>query len=274
MIVAVGGAYIALGAIVILALDWQLPRSQPHASTLAEPAPRSPGPERGGGAGSADPGRPDSHRDASRAGATRDRAAEHGRAGAPRRAAEREARSRALRDPAPARRGGTGRGLPGGHGAGARRCDGPGPGLSPSYGRTTTPVRSDRLVREHAPPAAGHRPHPHRQSGNARPAGRGARRRPPPGVVHTYHGHVLEGYFGPARSAFTVGSSAGWERVSDALDGREPGHRRRSRAAGGCRPRARFRVIPSASTSTPSWRRAPGAGATFAASRAPQTQIS
>ena len=38
VIVAVGGAYIAVGAIVILALDWQLPRSQPHASTLPEPA--------------------------------------------------------------------------------------------------------------------------------------------------------------------------------------------------------------------------------------------
>ena len=38
VIVAVGGACIAVGAIVILALDWQLPRSQPHASTLPEPA--------------------------------------------------------------------------------------------------------------------------------------------------------------------------------------------------------------------------------------------
>ena len=43
---------------------------------------------------------------------------------------------------------------------------------------------------------------------------------PRPVIVHTYHGHVLEGYFGPARNgALPRRSSAGWPSVSDALSG-------------------------------------------------------
>ena len=34
---------------------------------------------------------------------------------------------------------------------------------------------------------------------------------PRPVIVHTYHGHVLEGYFGPVRNALYRGWNAGWQ---------------------------------------------------------------
>ena len=40
-----------------------------------------------------------------------------------------------------------------------------------------------------------------------------------PVVVHTFHGHVLEGYFGPARSGVYRGLEKGLARLSDALVG-------------------------------------------------------
>jgi len=43
--------------------------------------------------------------------------------------------------------------------------------------------------------------------------------RPRPIVVHTYHGHVLEGYFGPLRNAFYRGLERRLARVSDRLIG-------------------------------------------------------
>ena len=43
--------------------------------------------------------------------------------------------------------------------------------------------------------------------------------RPRPVIVHTYHGHVLEGYFGPFRNAFYRGLERGLARVSDILIG-------------------------------------------------------
>src|SRR4051812_19132294 len=43
--------------------------------------------------------------------------------------------------------------------------------------------------------------------------------RPRPVIVHTYHGHVLEGYFGPRLSAFYTALERGLARVSDALIG-------------------------------------------------------
>lgn len=43
--------------------------------------------------------------------------------------------------------------------------------------------------------------------------------RPRPVLVHTFHGHVLEGYFGPARSAFYLGVERLLGRVSDRLIG-------------------------------------------------------
>ena len=43
--------------------------------------------------------------------------------------------------------------------------------------------------------------------------------RPRPVIVHTYHGHVLEGYFGPAKSRLYRSFEAGLARVSDRLLG-------------------------------------------------------
>ena len=44
VIVAVGGAYIALGAAIIFALDWPWARPAPHPPALAEPARQESGP--------------------------------------------------------------------------------------------------------------------------------------------------------------------------------------------------------------------------------------
>jgi glycosyltransferase involved in cell wall biosynthesis len=43
--------------------------------------------------------------------------------------------------------------------------------------------------------------------------------RPRPVIVHTYHGHVLEGYFGPLRNAFYRGLERALARASDRLIG-------------------------------------------------------
>src|SRR3954451_12385778 len=43
--------------------------------------------------------------------------------------------------------------------------------------------------------------------------------RPRPIIVHTYHGHVLEGYFGPLRNAFYRALERGLARVSGTLIG-------------------------------------------------------
>jgi glycosyltransferase involved in cell wall biosynthesis len=64
-----------------------------------------------------------------------------------------------------------------------------------------------------------------------------------PAIVHTYHGHVLEGYFGPARNAVYRGLEKSLARVSDTLVGV-------SEATVddlvrlGVAPRERFRVVP------------------------------
>ena len=66
---------------------------------------------------------------------------------------------------------------------------------------------------------------------------------PRPIIIHTYHGHVLEGYFGPARNSVYRGLERRLARVSDALIGV-------SRATVddlvrlGIAPREKFRVIP------------------------------
>ena len=64
-----------------------------------------------------------------------------------------------------------------------------------------------------------------------------------PIVVHTYHGHVLEGYFGPARNAAYRSLERGLARVSDTLIGVSSAtvdDLVRLRVA----PRERFRVVP------------------------------
>jgi len=67
--------------------------------------------------------------------------------------------------------------------------------------------------------------------------------RPRPVVVHTYHGHVLEGYFGPAKARLYLGLERAMARVSDRLIGV-------SQATVddlvrlGVAPREKFRVLP------------------------------
>jgi glycosyltransferase involved in cell wall biosynthesis len=67
--------------------------------------------------------------------------------------------------------------------------------------------------------------------------------RPRPIIVHTYHGHVLEGYFGPLRNSFYRTLERLLARVSDALIGVSSAtvdDLVRLRVA----PRPKFRVIP------------------------------
>ena len=67
--------------------------------------------------------------------------------------------------------------------------------------------------------------------------------RPRPAIVHTYHGHVLEGYFGPAKARLYLELERALGRVSDRLLGV-------SQATVddlvrlGVAPRERFRVMP------------------------------
>jgi glycosyltransferase involved in cell wall biosynthesis len=67
--------------------------------------------------------------------------------------------------------------------------------------------------------------------------------RPRPVIVHTYHGHVLKGYFGPHKTALYRGLERRMARVSDCLVGVS------ERTVDdlvrlGVAPRGRFRVIP------------------------------
>jgi len=87
-------------------------------------------------------------------------------------------------------------------------------------------------------------------------------RGPRPVVVHTYHGHVLEGYFGPVRNGVYRACERGLAKVSDALVGVS--------AATvddlvrlGIAPRSKFRVIPIGLDLEPFLRLDPGTGAGF-----------
>jgi glycosyltransferase involved in cell wall biosynthesis len=64
-----------------------------------------------------------------------------------------------------------------------------------------------------------------------------------PIVVHTYHGHVLEGYFGPAKTAVYRGLETAAARISDALIG-VSAHTVDDLVRLGVAPRERFRVVP------------------------------
>jgi glycosyltransferase involved in cell wall biosynthesis len=85
---------------------------------------------------------------------------------------------------------------------------------------------------------------------------------PRPVIVHTYHGHVLEGYFGPVRNAAYRVLERGLAGVSDALIGV-------SRATVddlvrlGVAPRSKFRVIPIGLDLDPFLASNPNAGAAF-----------
>jgi glycosyltransferase involved in cell wall biosynthesis len=85
---------------------------------------------------------------------------------------------------------------------------------------------------------------------------------PRPVIVHTYHGHVLEGYFGPVRNAAYRALERGLAGVSDALIGV-------SRATVedlvrlGVAPRSKFRVIPIGLDLDPFLASSADAGAAF-----------
>jgi glycosyltransferase involved in cell wall biosynthesis len=85
---------------------------------------------------------------------------------------------------------------------------------------------------------------------------------PPPAIVHTYHGHVLEGYFGPLRNAAYRGLERRLARVSDRLIGV-------SQATVddlvriGVAERAKFEVIPIGLDLDPFLQAGPDAGSGF-----------
>jgi glycosyltransferase involved in cell wall biosynthesis len=66
---------------------------------------------------------------------------------------------------------------------------------------------------------------------------------PRPKIVHTYHGHVLEGYFGPVKNATYRGLERRLATVSDALIG-VSGATVDDLVRLGIAPRERFRVVP------------------------------
>ena len=87
-------------------------------------------------------------------------------------------------------------------------------------------------------------------------------RRPRPLIVHTYHGHVLEGYFDPVRDALYRGLERRLARSSDALIGV-------SQATVddlvrlGIAPRSKFRVLPIGLSLEPFLASSPDDGAAF-----------
>ena len=66
---------------------------------------------------------------------------------------------------------------------------------------------------------------------------------PRPTIVHTYHGHVLEGYFGPVKNATYRGLERRLAGVSDALIGVSTATVD-DLVRLGIAPREKFRVIP------------------------------
>ena len=98
--------------------------------------------------------------------------------------------------------------------------------------------------RDHARGAAAHPPYAHGEGGSARTS-RCSRRRQvtrPPIVVHTFHGHVLKGYFGPGRTAFFRQVERNLARSSDVLVAVSP-EVRDELVAHGIAPTEKFTVI-------------------------------
>jgi glycosyltransferase involved in cell wall biosynthesis len=117
----------------------------------------------------------------------------------------------------------------------------------PSMGQPVLPHRDLRALAALRRLIARFRPHVvHTHTAKAGFLGRQAallQRRRPPVIVHTYHGHVLEGYFGPTKSAVFRSLERRLARSSDALIGVSEatvGDLVRLGVAG----RERFRVIP------------------------------
>jgi glycosyltransferase involved in cell wall biosynthesis len=87
-------------------------------------------------------------------------------------------------------------------------------------------------------------------------------RGPRPVVVHTYHGHVLEGYFGPVSNAAYRGLERQLGRISDALIGVSTATVE-DLVRLGVAPRSKFRVIPVGLDLEPFLSAPPGAGTEF-----------
>ena len=117
----------------------------------------------------------------------------------------------------------------------------------PSLGQPLRPVRDIAAAINLAAILRRFRPHVvHTHTAKAGFVGRTAALaalRPAPVIVHTFHGHVLEGYFGPARNRFYRSLERGLGRRSDCLVGVS-----KATVADlirlGIAPRERFRVIP------------------------------
>jgi glycosyltransferase involved in cell wall biosynthesis len=87
---------------------------------------------------------------------------------------------------------------------------------------------------------------------------------PRPKIVHTYHGHVLEGYFGPVKNATYRGFERGLATVSDALIGVSSATVD-DLVRLGVAPREKFRVIQIGLDLDPFLGAAPGDGGAFRA---------
>ena len=85
---------------------------------------------------------------------------------------------------------------------------------------------------------------------------------PRPVIVHTYHGHVLEGYFGPVRNAAYRSLERQLGRVSDALIG-VSSQTVDDLVRLGVAPWSKFRVIPVGLDLDPFLAALPGAGTAF-----------
>jgi glycosyltransferase involved in cell wall biosynthesis len=85
---------------------------------------------------------------------------------------------------------------------------------------------------------------------------------PRPLIVHTYHGHVLEGYFGPVRNAGYRGLEEQLGRISDALIGVSSATVE-DLVRLGVAPRSKFRIIPVGLDLEPFLSAPPGAGREF-----------
>jgi glycosyltransferase involved in cell wall biosynthesis len=117
----------------------------------------------------------------------------------------------------------------------------------PDLSREISPLRDARAVRELAALIRKHRPHIlHTHTAKAGAIGRLAARfagdARPPIVVHTFHGHVLRGYFGPLRSRLFRQLERRLARSATALVAVSP-EVRDDLVALGVAPREKFTVI-------------------------------
>jgi glycosyltransferase involved in cell wall biosynthesis len=113
-------------------------------------------------------------------------------------------------------------------------------GLNPLKDLSTL-LRLRRLVREFRP----HIVHTHTAKAGMLGRKAAAAIDPAPVRVHTFHGHVLDGYFGPIRSALFAALERRAARRSDALIAVSPSVRDELLELHGVGERDRYRVIPS-----------------------------